>query len=1465
MFVNQILSLILCLMLAACNGSGSSQDFGMGATGTGTGTTPPPADPNGTTTPTGPKFFSLFSGNNQNVGVGQLASLPLSVLAKDADGNPVVGATVTFQFTNSLMGTLSSYVVSTDAQGLATTQYTASGAVGAVNVVATAPFGSVIFNLTNLGPSTYTISLVSGSGQSGEILGSLGNSLRVLVTDSGMPIEGVKIKFQSVGGKQGTFNNNQPSIEVFTNSSGIADSGIFRLGELAGLYSINAQMVGDTGQIASFAATGILPANQALSTVNTTLTASHTTRIADGVNSIVYTLTLKDVYGNTLNKSLGDVNITFNPNQALGCDFAQSWLQLAPGVFTKTIRTGVLQGNISYFLAVDGQIIISSIPTLSLVAVQVIDLAQTTITSSVTSLTADGVSLALITVKLRNSLGQVIDDPNFLTTPGNSIAMTASLGTYVQTGVTYNVGGSFDIALRSPTSVGVGSTLLSTTVTTGGSNVTKTLSLPLTGGTLSLAASGLFPPVNYTTAWNAAGNMTIPIYLKDSQNNSVDLSGATVTITKVQSIGTYASAVTAVTKVGVGSYMFTLTPPGSCPSAPSTPCLDTLTAYISHPSINGGAATQLGTQKFIYHAGTSVTPSTATSTFVPVGVSYAEAINGLGVQYLVTLRNAGGVQIPVGGFAGGLTFDTTNVFTKSVVDNLNGTYLVTIGASTTPMADTVTAKYAGVAIGSARAFYFYGQPTLANSVFTLTSYNLDGTGSVTGRMYLRDSASQYIPVSAINTSDVTFSLSSGLGAFSTAVLKSTDALGVYFERTYLRSDTPIIKFESEVVSVSLPSWGGNLSRTLTIKPKNLSGVSIDCNNIASYKGKYLYVDSGTLSISTWWNGGRPNTAGCADADAFDFYGLKIGPTGTVTSPWPDKDNTYGIDINLLTEGLEIETGGKIDVSGRGYKGGYCPAGTVDATMPTLAVPPRTVDGTVLVKNYSVANGDYSGGGSFGSFGNVTKYSGNNSPNALAPLLYGNFKNVNHPGSGGGAYVVNTAGNCLASPGGNGGGLVRLKANKALINGSIVSRTNVPGMSTNSYAGSGGGIHIEISDAANKLDGSGLLDVYGGGSGPVGGGGGRISILGALGTFKLKNFLLNSGWGVYEHNPGTLYISEPISGAQEIVWNINLGLKGIYNRSEITFDPSVDLTLKNGSFVVTDMPLVLNSLTLENGSILTHNSTYNGLTDMANQTKLPRVEIDAVTINIQGGSKIDASRKGYPGGYVNTNVAVGNDITCGSGPIDFTNPELGYKCYLTTSTLYDYVPKVAYTILRNHTSLFGGSHYNNGGCQYKNSNSSKNITWGDPGDPNSPGGGAYNPTANFQYYLNNTASGGGIIRLKADDINIAGNIIVNGGAASAGAAAGSIKLDTKNISILNASLISAKGGAAPGGSISGGGTGGLVYIGYETTNGVVDPSTLDAATIATGGSSALNAYTDYCTQYAERVGQNGVVTVIDYIP
>jgi hypothetical protein len=41
--------------------------------------------------------------------------------------------------------------------------------------------------------------------------------------------------------------------------------------------------------------------------------------------------------------------------------------------------------------------------------------------------------------------------------------------------------------------------------------------------------------------------------------------------------------------------------------------------------------------------------------------------------------------------------------------------------------------------------------------------------------------------------------------------------------------------------------------------------------------------------------------------------------------------------------------------------------------------------------------------------------------------------------------------------------------------------------------------------------------------------------------------------------------------------------------------------------------------------------------------------------------------------------------------------------------------------------------------------------------------------------------------------------------------------------------------------------------------------LTPATIATGGASALNSYTDYCTNFTERVGQNGVVTVIDYVP
>jgi hypothetical protein len=104
--------------------------------------------------------------------------------------------------------------------------------------------------------------------------------------------------------------------------------------------------------------------------------------------------------------------------------------------------------------------------------------------------------------------------------------------------------------------------------------------------------------------------------------------------------------------------------------------------------------------------------------------------------------------------------------------------------------------------------------------------------------------------------------------------------------------------------------------------------------------------------------------------------------------------------------------------------------------------------------------------------------------------YGDFRDPNHLGSGGGGSSVLNFGNLVYRAGGNGGGLVRIVADTLTLNGQIVADGSSTSLATTG-GGSGGGIRIDT----RVLSGSGLIRAAGGAStnNAAGGGGGRVAV------------------------------------------------------------------------------------------------------------------------------------------------------------------------------------------------------------------------------------------------------------------------------------------------------------------------------------------------------------------------------------
>ena len=128
--------------------------------------------------------LQIVSGNEQNVPAGTQAASPLVVRALNAASQPVQGVAVAFQVTSG-SGTLGSASTVTDAQGRATTTFTAGVARGPVTVRATGAAQTVEFRLTVGGgaPQLQIPGFVNGASfLPGLVAGSTGSIFGVNIT-----------------------------------------------------------------------------------------------------------------------------------------------------------------------------------------------------------------------------------------------------------------------------------------------------------------------------------------------------------------------------------------------------------------------------------------------------------------------------------------------------------------------------------------------------------------------------------------------------------------------------------------------------------------------------------------------------------------------------------------------------------------------------------------------------------------------------------------------------------------------------------------------------------------------------------------------------------------------------------------------------------------------------------------------------------------------------------------------------------------------------------------------------------------------------------------------------------------------------------------------------------------------------------------------------------------------------------
>jgi hypothetical protein len=237
------------------------------------------------------------------------------------------------------------------------------------------------------------------------------------------------------------------------------------------------------------------------------------------------------------------------------------------------------------------------------------------------------------------------------------------------------------------------------------------------------------------------------------------------------------------------------------------------------------------------------------------------------------------------------------------------------------------------------------------------------------------------------------------------------------------------------------------------------------------------------------------------------------------------DTTFSLRVFAGT--LSIDASSTIDVSGRGFLGGWRTTGQLSENFLTCFIEvhncvsfigPDTND-SLYGRTFGNALG--SGASSGGSHGGV---------GVGGAVAYDDYQFPTAPGGGGGGSIYNygTTNGCPDSAytfGGNGGGVIRVTVAQLDLHGSISANGLISG---GGGSGAGGSIWIEASsitgDGHINANGGNFTDSYGG----VGAGGGRVAMYYSTNTLPLTNITVDGGLSFLSNSigtDGTIYLKD----------------------------------------------------------------------------------------------------------------------------------------------------------------------------------------------------------------------------------------------------------------------------------------------------------------------------------------------------
>jgi len=673
------------------------------------------------------------------------------------------------------------------------------------------------------------------------------------------------------------------------------------------------------------------------------------------------------------------------------------------------------------------------------------------------------------------------------------------------------------------------------------------------------------------------------------------------------------------------------------------------------------------------------------------------------------------------------------------------------------------------------------------------------------------------------------------------------------------------------------------------------------------------TNSGAWDVAANWEGGRPGAGDtvvippgvsmlltnatevlnlCSNAGTLTFAGLAaclnaasvVVPSGGVITHVANSATTtnasgdWDVDgrVYIVCSNLTVESGGAIDVAGKGY------AGDIYGVYNHGLGPGGAVGGEFICGN---------GGGHGGKGGNAGPYRRDVAAVA-AGMTYDSLTAPSQPGSGGAALEWNRNPSYAANQAGFGGGVIRIVATNVTLNGAVMA----DGGSTHAAngGGSGGAIHI----SCRSLTGVGTISAAGGpgknGSGSAaGGGGGRVALHYETIAFS-GSILLNAGSGAVGElggpEPGTLYTSGPdllkTSMSNQTYQVFYADQPSAWSPTNLTLN-NCDLwfTISNATVSVTGGDLVMRS-----GSRLRIGAP--GDTNRQVLSVSGDATVDGSTLWLQGGGQTGVTLLAVGGNLTVTNggvayfysglarqindddgelAQVDGDVTVASGssliPYAYRAPAAGQTGGCVRLSVRNLTVDAGGFINADGAGYRGAFYYENG---YGPGGSAASVNYGTGGGGFGGAGGAGNGTGGGSAYGSSNApvcagsgagcaewgrayggvlkggSGGGLVRIEASQtLTINGAVSANGTTgwywdwANGSGSGGGIYLRCHRLAGNGTlSAAGALGGAGTGGGYSGGGGGGriAVYCADDRWEGAKD-----AATLAPGGNGPSSEY------------------------